>query len=267
MAVERVYIGGIDVDCTVSETHNLTADVTMHRVASGEDVTDNARFRPISLEMTCWVSNTPLRVPDEFAGQAVETNHIIPYQTRTKSRTSREIEYQVPRRLNASLFGINVSAPFSTALTSGNDPLFGLETRKALTAPQQGVFEDKNAVARNFSSDVSRRSAVYDHFVTQMERSLVQEVVTSLRTYENMLIESISAPVSSDSGDALKFVIKLKQVRFASVGAQDLNVPKIDAGEKKARQGSKPKDDKAAEAKKEGANDSVLSFATGAGQN
>ncbi len=64
-------------------------------------------------------------------------------------------------------------------------------------------------------------------------------IVTSLRLYENMALESLSIPRSKDTGDALRFRAVFKQIRFVTNARTTVRVatPK---SRKKVNRGSKP---------------------------
>lgn len=55
-----VYIDGYPMDLAVSETHGFTSEVAEHPVERGADITDHVRARPITIDMECIVSDTPL---------------------------------------------------------------------------------------------------------------------------------------------------------------------------------------------------------------
>lgn len=64
-------------------------------------------------------------------------------------------------------------------------------------------------------------------------------IVTSLRLYENMALESLNIPRSKDTGDALRFRATFKQIRFVTNARTTVRVatPK---SRKKTNRGSKP---------------------------
>jgi len=54
-------VGAVSFDAFISESHNITADITQIPLESGALVTDHIIFKPLILNITAVVSNTPLR--------------------------------------------------------------------------------------------------------------------------------------------------------------------------------------------------------------
>lgn len=59
----------------------------------------------------------------------------------------------------------------------------------------------------------SRGKNAYDRLLQLQEAGSLITVVTSLRTYESMVIESISIPRDAKTSNALRFTVQLKRVR------------------------------------------------------
>lgn len=55
-----ITIDGFEIDATLSEGHDLNAEVTAYPVESGSDVTDHVRLLPITVTLDCVVSDTPI---------------------------------------------------------------------------------------------------------------------------------------------------------------------------------------------------------------
>jgi len=53
-------------DAVISETHTLEAEITEYPVESGSVISDNIRRKPISIQMECIVSNTPIGAARKF---------------------------------------------------------------------------------------------------------------------------------------------------------------------------------------------------------
>lgn len=62
------------LDATVSESHDITADVTMHEVEEGSAITDHVRVRPLELQITGIVTNTPTTPDANLAEMNFLTN-------------------------------------------------------------------------------------------------------------------------------------------------------------------------------------------------
>lgn len=70
MAVTLVFkatkssIGSVELDASVSETHQGDVDVTEHPVERGANIADHARPKPESITIEGLISNTPLPAPN-----------------------------------------------------------------------------------------------------------------------------------------------------------------------------------------------------------
>lgn len=102
----------------------------------------------------------------------------------------------------------------------------------------------------------------YERLREIMDAGTVITVVTALRTYDNMVLQSLSVPVTVQSGDALRFTATFKQVVLVSnkITTVDTSTPRG-----KAKQAKGPKAPKAATPKQEEYS-SVLSQITGSGE-
>lgn len=63
---QLVAINDFLIDCSLKETHTFDSQVTEYPVESGSNITDNIRPLPMTLEMECIVSNTPIGVMSTF---------------------------------------------------------------------------------------------------------------------------------------------------------------------------------------------------------
>jgi len=57
---EFLPAGAVELDASINETHNSTAEVTSHPVEDGADITDHVRVKPETLSITGVVTNHPL---------------------------------------------------------------------------------------------------------------------------------------------------------------------------------------------------------------
>lgn len=63
---QLVAINDFLIDCSLKETHQFDSQVTEYPVESGSNITDNIRPLPMTLEMECIVSNTPIGIMSTF---------------------------------------------------------------------------------------------------------------------------------------------------------------------------------------------------------
>lgn len=62
-----VKIGEVAVAASISESHNLEAEITEHPIESGSDITDHYRPSPKTIQIEALVTNTPINTG--FPGQ------------------------------------------------------------------------------------------------------------------------------------------------------------------------------------------------------
>lgn len=63
---QLVLIRGFPIDCTKVETHNFESDVSEFPVESGSVISDNVRNHPVTIDLECIVSNTPVLNEDRI---------------------------------------------------------------------------------------------------------------------------------------------------------------------------------------------------------
>lgn len=105
---------------------------------------------------------------------------------------------------------------------------------------QQGDYRFATTVP---GLDPERARQAYDWLRDIKDTGRLIDVVTALRSYERMAIESMSVPISSAYADALRFSLRLKQVRIVKnkltriVVAEDSRAqPKIKTGNQTTKQ-------------------------------
>jgi hypothetical protein len=99
-------VGELELDATISEVTDITAEATEHPVEEGSNITDHVRPGLLRIQLECIVSNTPTRprvpgasvgnvdleLPDRtiFAGGAIRTT-----RSRTEGRTGGTVRARV----------------------------------------------------------------------------------------------------------------------------------------------------------------------------
>jgi hypothetical protein len=69
---QLVAINDFLIDCALKETHSFDSQVTEYPVESGSNITDNIRPLPITIEMECIVSNTPIGIMQTFRNSLLQ---------------------------------------------------------------------------------------------------------------------------------------------------------------------------------------------------
>ncbi len=66
--IQPVSIDGIEFDALITSSESLAADIPQYPVEDGYEVSDTMILKPLSLEITVFVSNTPLTHLERFGG-------------------------------------------------------------------------------------------------------------------------------------------------------------------------------------------------------
>lgn len=173
----RSALGSIELDCTISETHEGAVDVTEFPVEDGFDIADHARPKAETVSLEAFVSNTPIPFDAEQA--------------------------------DASL----ASYPYSRGVVEWS-------------SKSQLLMEQAGAV------DPATRA--YNEILRIKNAGELITLTTSLRTYEDMLITSVSVPRSAQVGNGLQFTVSLKELRIVNAQVERFIVAEDKAKKKQS---------------------------------
>lgn len=188
----RGVIGGIWLDAVVRELHPMRSKATRHPLESGAEIVDHVIAEPDSVSLECRISRNP--TPRQITDDAVREDASLA----SARVVEREIDIPPPDVLEAP-FGLEVS----TSLAIGN---------ASLSLPLPG----RKAVVRFVDGVQGRIDAVFAELRAIHDEKRVVTIRTSLREYENMVIED--CPVSVGPGEAgriLKFTVTAVSIRTA----------------------------------------------------
>lgn len=95
---QLVAINDFLIDCSLNETHTFESQVTEYPVESGSNITDNIRPMPITIEMECLVSNSPIGLMATFRNTITSPDNEFPptkpsedaYEMLQRIRSKRE---------------------------------------------------------------------------------------------------------------------------------------------------------------------------------
>lgn len=76
--ITRTTVGVVQFDATVSETHVEEAEITDHPVEGGDEVSDNIRSRPRSIQINGRVTNTPIAILASLTAPSPLTSSFLP---------------------------------------------------------------------------------------------------------------------------------------------------------------------------------------------
>lgn len=202
----------MQVDAFVREQHSLENTVTEYAVERGSNVSDHVRPNPIKLSLEGVISNAPN------------------FEPLTHSNGARWVSTDV--RSNTPGYGRRITVqgqpPSMGGAISTRGPA-GLFNAIPIGPPQTlqaGLIVPdvlNIAVAQRFDRDFDRVQLCFDEFSRLRDSGTLLTIVTSLRRYENMAIESFN--VNKDVEDSLKFSLNVKQVRFGTLKVVPLPKP------------------------------------------
>jgi hypothetical protein len=209
-------------DATMTEVHGLANDVTEHPVEDGPDITDHIRPQQDTFRMTAFVTNHPYRTVDQILADLPRQADLV-WGAQTGSVKPLALEYTTSPFVPGLSNAINA---VGNALASGQ----GLQGQKTfLTQTLQ------------FDQQFDNVSEVYEALRTLKDDGTLVEIVTSIRSYEDMVVKEVVMDRDPQTGDGARFTIDFKQVRIVTTAT--VPAPKeVSAQAKvdKGMKGSKP---------------------------
>lgn len=236
----NLTIGTIWVDVSISEQHQLSADVTEHPVEDGGAISDHVRPTPRVVHLEGLVTNHPTEMPLSHAGSARATEDagyidVTTVPGRRLPPMSHEIQGE-PTDLGPIPGGGQ-----ALALAGFVGGAIGLD----VTLPRRRYAaelynEDRTGrtfhavTALAFSEEFDRVGAVYQALVEVVTEPRLVRLVTGLDVYEGCALSELSFERSAEVGrDALRFSATCKVLRI--VNAEMVAVP--DAAEERGKPG------------------------------
>lgn len=227
----NLTIGTIWIDVSISEKHQLSAEVSDHPVEDGSNISDNVRPQPRVVQIDGLVTNHPTEMPLSHVGGAQSTDDagFIDVTTVPGVRIpplSHEIEGEPA--------GLGFIPGFDQALAIGQvvPGALGLDVtlpRRRFSADLHNedrsgrTFYAVNALA--FTEEFDRVGAVYQALVDVITGPQLVRLVTGLDIYDDVALTDLTFDRSKDVGrDALRFSATCKVLRI--VNAQVLRVPR-----------------------------------------
>lgn len=214
--MQVTYLAGgalvaIDFDGAIRENHVATSTITEHAVEKGANVSDHVRPDLKKFTVDAIVTNTPISAPTSNAsgvkGDVRGKALTIPITQRPF--TTKELTF--PERVN-----LPIGIPGVGAALAGLGALDTTGTRKISTLDRSAdATRTVNASVLQFDGEFDRVGDVFHELDTLRETATIVTVVTTLRIYENMVIQSISAPRTAADGSAITFALNFQEIRFA----------------------------------------------------
>jgi hypothetical protein len=202
MSSTFVRIGQYILDVSLSEEHKFEADVTEYPVESGGSISDNIRPKPLHVSITGIVSDTPL------TSNAINQLKPLP-----------DPYADTPMTVDAISGGsVNTSSGGTQGLIN------------SLAAPSLAQNEVK----------FLRSEQAYNYLKSIFNSRDTVTIRTSLATFDNMALESLSIPRSKETTGGLTFTADFKQIARVS---NKRTKTAIRNGTGKKKNGTKPTKD------------------------
>lgn len=205
----------IAFDVVTNETHEATVDVTEFPVEEGTDVADNARPAPERITVEGYVSLKPMASNPgvDFIGSFRSVG--LPIK-RVAQQGSAQIKIEsASRKLTANLLGLE--RVLAGVLNPAPKSYQG-------RAPIKIVDDQVHARLFGFDTFTNRCRQVAEKLEFCRLNAVRIRVETTLRDYDDMVIEREAEPRTPEDGGGVTFQIDLKRIR--TVRSQTVDAPK-----------------------------------------
>lgn len=210
-------------DAVFSINHVLLSEASEFPLEDGSPMTDHVINKPDTLSFTAGVSNAPFQQAPgmDVPGKAINNPLAITYPVIfPEPLLFPPLEYPQAKSppIGALLNPVGALTAGIDALTPNPQPQRAQQTKPA-TAP------GTNLPSQNFINQVDRVQDMWNELQLIREKKWLCEIITQAKTYTNMILESVSLPVTADSGNAAEFSINAKQIRVVKLTEVDKPKP------------------------------------------
>lgn len=196
----------VRADAVLSVKHSLKAEATEHPVEKGEDVADHVLPSLDRVTVEVFISNQPTDpFADETGSFEIKTVEIPKYEPRP------------PLNPAGALTSV-VSGAIDSLLSSGGNV---------------------DITVLTFDNDINFARRFYEGMQDLQDNANLVRVLTNVREYENMIIESIEPVRDRTTGDGMRFVIEFKEIEIVQTEVVAAPIPEESRGFKKQNRGSK----------------------------
>lgn len=193
----------VNFDVVTTESHEALSTITKHPVEEGTDVSDNATPEGERLTVEGYVSNKPL-LSNLYANplaSAAETNLL--------TKQTIPLKYPSTKQTTAPIF---TPGGLTSAVTGAISGLLHPEPKAYSAFKAADDFPD-------------RAKKVYDLLREAKQEAALIRAITKLGTVENLMIERIAVPRTTEDGNGASFQLDLQQVRIVKSETVDAPVP------------------------------------------
>jgi hypothetical protein len=195
-----------EFDSLVAETHEDTLTITDHPVEEGVDVADHAREEPTRLTIEGFVSNVPRSSDPDAAFGSVPLDVTSMVGQGTQNVTLNVAEPPIGKSLSGVIqAGIGA---LKGALNGAPKGTFQKPSRRATLSGSVVMLQQ--------SSPRDRVRDAYEKLLLPQGKKLFVTAQTRLREHFDMLVERVSAPVTTEDGLGCTFAVDLRRVRIAT---------------------------------------------------
>lgn len=206
---ERLTV--IEFDATVRELHTSAVTVTEHPVEKGANISDHVRPELAHLTCEAMVTNHPLRQPASNMQGVTGRVQALDLQWQTQEENSRKIRLEIPKRIE-----LPVGVPVVGALLASSGALDTTETREVETLVFSPAPDGAAAQVLQFDGEFDRVRDVYEELRGLQDSATLLTVNTSIREYENLILQNLTAPRTVQDGASITFTFDLKEIKFAT---------------------------------------------------
>lgn len=197
----------VSLDASLHEQHTGTATITDHPVELGSNIADHIRPDPDMLTIEGVVSNQPLYLPSDHAGSA---------RMITQEVSASWDGYDNRQKIRGAQKTLGDIAPIPLPFISGIP--IGLADQADVGRQVPGGRVVANV--QTFDSEFDRIGEVDTEFFRIRTEGRLCMVITKLRVYEDMALQSHDTPRDPKDGDALHFTLAFKRVFFGATKSE-----------------------------------------------
>lgn len=248
-------------DATIKEEHTQAAVVTQHPVERGIAVTDHIRPERLTLRAEVHISNTPVKASNtDVLVQSADGNFSMtpgvaePWDAVGDFAPLLRDDFVLRRRLlrrGAQVNGSNQTrellmslrdTPLGSSLP-GVNPILRRVTPQQNATAEEAIYEQDEVRVTPTTLQfpfIFQRDAEAWNMLRRLctEGFILNFVTTSLRQYENMVIQNVSVPRDVASRHSALYTIEFIQVRIAESTVTKAPDPVEERAKKKVNEGA-----------------------------
>jgi hypothetical protein len=186
------------------------------------------------------MSSSVYLLPDDLNPLSVVFDTTI---SETHEQAAEVTKHPVEKGADVTDHVRTMPGPFSCEVFVSNTPIEDSTGRGAVQSVQ--LQSGQSVQAFTFTEDFDRIKETYDALTTLQSRAAVMSVITSIRTYDNMVLTLVSAPRTESGGSSFNLTFEpLNTVETLTVTAPQPLEPRGTLSKNKGAQSPKPPNSK-----------------------